>query len=161
MPSLGLDSPLGPLTVTEEQAVIVRLPWGRPEAPEATTLLTRTADALAGGGRPGGYSGKGALETKRFLLAHETTPAKRPRCPLARDKGEQRALLSSGGGPGPHRGPPSARRRRLAAASRRYAGDGGHFGDPRCGNPNASRLQGVARVRRGGGEERPASIRIF
>ncbi len=152
MPSLGLDSPLGPLTVTEEQGAIVRLAWGRPKAPEATALLTRAAAALtayfarrafdfdlpyapagsdfqhrvwqeisriplgetrsygalaarlgsapravggacganpipilipchrvlAAGGRPGGYSGKGSLDTKSFLLAHETALAKRP-----------------------------------------------------------------------------------
>ncbi len=152
MPSLGLDSPLGPLTVTEEQGAIVRLAWSRPKAPEATALLTRAAAALtayfarrafdfdlpyapagsdfqrrvwqeisriplgetrsygalaarlgsapravggacganpipilipchrvlAAGGRAGGYSGKGGLATKRFLLAHEIALAKRP-----------------------------------------------------------------------------------
>jgi methylated-DNA-[protein]-cysteine S-methyltransferase len=33
---------------------------------------------LASGGRPGGYSGRGGLETKRFLLAHEAALATRP-----------------------------------------------------------------------------------
>ncbi len=152
MPSLGLDSPLGPLTVTEQQGAIVRLTWGWPSAPEATALLARAADALAAyferrafdfdlpyapagsafqrrvwqemsriplgetrsygalatrlgsapravggacganpipilipchrvlaaGGQAGGYSGKGGLATKRFLLAHEIALAKRP-----------------------------------------------------------------------------------
>lgn len=152
MPSLGLDSPLGPLCVTEEAGAIVRLAWSRPRVSKATALLTRAVDqlaayferrafdfdlpyapagsdfqrrvwqemcriplgetrsygalaarlgsapravggacganpipilipchrVLAAGGRPGGYSGKGGLATKRFLLTHETALAKRP-----------------------------------------------------------------------------------
>ncbi len=152
MPSLGLDSPLGPLTLTEQQGAIVRLAWGRPKTSETSALLARAAAelaayftrqafdfdlpyapagsefqrrvwqamcriplgetrsygelaarlgsapravggacsanpipilipchrVLAAGGRPGGYSGKGGLETKRFLLAHEAALAKRP-----------------------------------------------------------------------------------
>ena len=46
MPSLTIDSPTGPLTITEEENAITRLTWGT-GGTEPTPLLTETADQLA------------------------------------------------------------------------------------------------------------------
>lgn len=48
MPSLTIDSPFGPLTVTEEAGEIVRLRWGgRPAEAPPTGVLTEVAEQLA------------------------------------------------------------------------------------------------------------------
>lgn len=46
MPSLSMHSPLGPLTVTEEDSVIVRLDWGWSRDTEETGLLALARDQL-------------------------------------------------------------------------------------------------------------------
>jgi methylated-DNA-[protein]-cysteine S-methyltransferase len=66
MPSLGLESPVGPLIVTEGKGAIGGACGANP-----IPIIIPCHRVLASGGRPGGYSGRGGLETKRFLLAQE------------------------------------------------------------------------------------------
>ena len=46
MPSLSVHSPLGPLTITEQDAVIVALSWGWSRDSEETVLLCLARDQL-------------------------------------------------------------------------------------------------------------------
>lgn len=46
MPQLSLRTPLGDLTLSEEDGAIVALDWGRVERQEATPLLTEARDQL-------------------------------------------------------------------------------------------------------------------
>jgi O-6-methylguanine DNA methyltransferase len=58
MNQITLDSPHGPLTLTEEDGVIVRLSWGSRARAEATPLLTEAARQLSAyfaGGRRGPF----------------------------------------------------------------------------------------------------------
>ncbi|MBI2235877.1 MAG: methylated-DNA--[protein]-cysteine S-methyltransferase [Magnetospirillum sp.] len=46
MPQLAFNSPIGPLTLSEEDGVIVSLDWGWPPDSEETSLLLRARDQL-------------------------------------------------------------------------------------------------------------------
>lgn len=46
MPQLAFNSPIGPLTLSEEDGVIVSLDWGWPPDSEETPLLLRARDQL-------------------------------------------------------------------------------------------------------------------
>ena len=46
MPQLSLHTPLGDLTISEEDGAIVALDWGRGRDQDATPLLTRARDQL-------------------------------------------------------------------------------------------------------------------
>lgn len=46
MPQLAFNSPIGPLTLSEEDGVIISLDWGWPPDSEETPLLLRARDQL-------------------------------------------------------------------------------------------------------------------